>query len=518
MTQFSFPFDIPADLSDQTALWTPRDIWVHLNAARLPHFLEDRRLERKSARRVQLEDFAKYLSTFSNTPDGGLLVFGIEDKGKVTGCSGLSVKQLNEIEQCHLDHCPLARPEFKRIPVAVDGKTDFCLAIYVPYIGKLVETSKGEAWIRYGDQKRCMSEEEKRDFRSTRQELSFEQEPATVYSYPADFDLELVQDFCKKFRERDDRPGWSNEEVLLDRLLLQRIDGKLVPLNALVLLAANSPRRTIPGCRLRVQRFATPQEGSGETYSPLQDRFIEGNVVRIISESARLIADWIYDVTWLNKDGKFVTTPEYPRWAWFEAVVNACVHRSYNFSGTEITIKIFPDRMEIESPGGFVPPVNEETIYSTRAARNHNLMDALRYLGYVQMAREGTRRIRDSMQQYELPAPVFRQEALHGVVVKVTLRNRNDHESRKSTTDREVADYFGADVWKGLVDHEVALAAYIFHNKTIQVSEAQRITGRTWSTSKKDLERLTKKGLLMFQPGDYVRDPKATYRIAPRRS
>jgi ATP-dependent DNA helicase RecG len=39
--------------------------------------------------------------------------------------------------------------------------------------------------------------------------------------------------------------------------------------------------------------------------------------------------------------------------------------------------------MEIESPGGFIPPVNEKIIYETRAARNHHLMDALRYLGYV---------------------------------------------------------------------------------------------------------------------------------------
>jgi predicted HTH transcriptional regulator len=93
-------------------------------------------------------------------------------------------------------------------------------------------------------------------------------------------------------------------------------------------------------------------------------------------------------------------------WAWFESLVNACVHRSYSFSGTEITIKVFPDRMEIESPGGFVPPVNEKTIGFTRSSRNHHLMDALRYLGYVRMAREGVRRIRESMSQSPEPTPI----------------------------------------------------------------------------------------------------------------
>src|ERR1700730_575999 len=84
--------------------------------------------------------------------------------------------------------------------------------------------------------------------------------------------------------------------------------------------------------------------------------------------------------------------------------------------------------MEIESPGGFVPPVNEKTIYHTRSARNYHLMDALRYLGYVQMAREGTRRIRESMQEYGLPEPVFKQETLHGVMVRVTLMNNHETE------------------------------------------------------------------------------------------
>jgi ATP-dependent DNA helicase RecG len=125
-----------------------------------------------------------------------------------------------------------------------------------------------------------------------------------------------------------------------------------------------------------VQRFATEEEGVGETFRPQRDKTIEGNLVKPIKECAQVISDLMYDMTWLNSDGKFITTPEYPQWAWFEALVNACVHRSYGFSGSEIFAKFFPDRMEIESPGGFVPPVNEKTIYHARATRNYHLMEA----------------------------------------------------------------------------------------------------------------------------------------------
>jgi len=471
-------------------------------------FAEDRRIDYKQSRRISIDDYATFLSMFSNTPEGGVIVYGADSKGNALGFKDVSHNFINELERAHTTHCPLAKPEFKRIPVIVDGKTDIVVAIYVPYIGRLVETNKGEAFTRYGDSKHKMSEEEKRDYRSTRQELSFELEVA-AYKFPDDFDLRIIQDFCDAFRNKEGQTTWKNEEVLLDRYLLTKQGDALKPTNALVLLAAKDPRRTIPGCRVRIQRFGTDIEGTGSQYSPQRDKFVEGNVVRIIEASSELMRELNYDVTWLNSEGKFVTTPEYPQWAWFEALVNACVHRSYSFSGSEITVKFFPSRLEIESPGGFVPPVNETTIYHTRAARNHHFMDAMRVLGYVRMAREGTRRIRESMKEYGLPEPKFQQEVVHGVVVRVVLEN--DQKTRQRATDADVAAHFGVQVWKRLQSHEIKIAAYTFRNGQIQVSEAQKLTGRTWATSKKDLERLVRSGILEYVAGAYIRDSKSHY-------
>ncbi len=500
--------------SGHIALWTPRDIWIHLNQRYIGIFREDRRVEFKNHKKPDLDDLATYYSTFSNTPDGGMLVYGVADDGEIHGCDHFSVNQINDIEHCHSDRCPMAKPEFKRIPVVVNGRISFCIAIYIPYIGRLVESNKGDAWIRYGESRRKMSEEEKQDFRSTRQELSFELSAATAFQYPRDFDLQIIQDFCDTFREREQQSDWTNEDVLTDRNLLVASGDGLKPVNAFVLMAAHKPGLAIPGCRVRIQRFDTLTEGTGEQYSPLRDKIVEGNLVKIIQSAREAISSIVFDVTWLNSDGKFVTTPEYPQWAWFEALVNACVHRSYSFSGTEITVKIFPDRMEIESPGGFVPPVNEKTIGLTRSSRNHHLMDALRYLGYVRMAREGVRRIRESMMQYRLPEPKFTQEALHGVVVRVILRNNN----RERVSDKAVAEHFGVDVWKNLTEGEIKIAAFAFRNGTIHVLDAQNLTGQTWHTSKKTLERLVKKKVLLFEPGKYIRDSRSKYVLAKPKS
>src|SRR4051794_12702445 len=92
----------------------------------------------------------------------------------------------------------------------------------------------------------------------------------------------------------------------------------------------------------------------------------------------------------------------------------------------------------------------------------------------------------------------------------------NDHETRKRATDRDVAFHFGVELWRTLQEHEIKIAAYAFRNGSIQVSEAQRLTGRTWHTSKKDLDRLTRKSVLEFEPGRFVRDPKAIYKLKER--
>ena len=71
--------------------------------------------------------------------------------------------------------------------------------------------------------------------------------------------------------------------------------------------------------------------------------------------------------------------------AWYEALVNACVHRSYNLKNMNIFIRMFDDRLEIESPGGFPPLVTPENIYYTEHPRNPFLFNAMFYLKLVRV-------------------------------------------------------------------------------------------------------------------------------------
>ena len=67
-----------------------------------------------------------------------------------------------------------------------------------------------------------------------------------------------------------------------------------------------------------------------------------------------------------SEDGIFVTEEEYNEFVRTEIVVNAATHRDYGIKGTDIQIKMFDDRLEVDSPGTFAGMVKNENIrYST---------------------------------------------------------------------------------------------------------------------------------------------------------
>lgn len=63
----------------------------------------------------------------------------------------------------------------------------------------------------------------------------------------------------------------------------------------------------------------------------------------------------IKERTFLGQDGKFVTIPEYPEFAWKELIVNAITHRDYSIKGTDaikldksITIEMLSKTCSVE--------------------------------------------------------------------------------------------------------------------------------------------------------------------------
>src|SRR5690349_10803980 len=141
-------------------LLAPDEIYEKADEALLVAIKEDKRIERKPAQ-THPPQFGEYASMWANTgPDGGLLVVGMEDDGKFTGCLGLGNTGLNKREKAISTYCPDARYEYKRIPVTnVKGEKDFVVLFRVFYReDKVVRDVSQQAFHRVGDEKRQLTE------------------------------------------------------------------------------------------------------------------------------------------------------------------------------------------------------------------------------------------------------------------------------------------------------------------------------------------------------------------------
>jgi ATP-dependent DNA helicase RecG len=491
---------------------TPHDLFSHADEKLLDRLVENSGVEKKSGKygKMQLCD---YFSMWANTsPDGGLILVGVENDGRKSGLMQLSEKQIADLELCGPHLCPDAKFDQKKINILNDaGQSDFVLLFYIRYNPtRVVETHKGRAFIRRGNEKHELDELEKSELRIDKGEIDFEDEYCGLL-YPEQFDLDAVAAFANAVREQlATREKRSDEEILVLKRLGTTVRGRFRANNACALLFSDDPQSKFAGCKLRFTKFDGNIEGVGAKRNAVKDIWIEGTISRIIADASSTMKSQVREFQRLGPDGKFFGGPEYPEEAWYEAIVNACVHRSYNMRNIHINIKMFDDRLEIESPGGFPPGITPENIYTHSVPRNRRLAEAMFYLKYVLIANEGTRRMRELMRQFGLPEPEFRQAELDGLRVRVTLKN--NYALRKEYVDKRAIDTIGHRLFSTLNEKERVLVNYTAEHSQITVADASRIVRGGWKQSKKTLASLVARGILTrVSPLGRSNDPKAHY-------
>lgn len=209
------------------------------------------------------------------------------------------------------------------------------------------------------------------------------------------------------------------------------------------------------------------------------------------------------------------SVPEYPRDAWYEMLVNACVHRSFNIRNAPVFVRMFDDRIEVESPGGFMPQITPETIVGTHRPRNPFVMRSLREFGEVRCISEGTRRMVAEMTAANLPPPEFKQKRTDNLSVICTLRN--NVRDRSNSLDSDAYKSLGQAVAFSLTPEERKIVNYLVEHGKINVSGALRILSTTrWHTARDLLVELEKRGILDYVTSGKPRDAHSHYRLASR--
>lgn len=265
------------------------------------------------------------------------------------------------------------------------------------------------------------------------------------------------------------------------------------------MLFANDLRAVIPGAFIRVLRYEGSEEQFGQKMNAVADRIIEGPLPLQIAEAEKFIAPQIRNFTRLGPSARFVTSPEYPTDVWLEAIVNATVHRSYNLRHMNIFVKMFNDKIAIDSPGSFMPPTTATTVYDAHNPRNPNLMWGMYYFDFVQCAFEGTRRMRSGMREQGLPDPIFEQKTAGIFQVSVVLKNNIEH--AKSFIRAEVAPVIDPIIFESLSQDERLLVNWMAEGKGLNVTEAMDVLNKDWRATKAIFDTLEDKKVVMRTPG-----------------
>ena len=449
---------------------------------------EDQWFDRKSIR-VRAQDLDRPLTAFANA-EGGVIVIGLSD-GRVEGIRSHASKQ-NAIRQAALDFTvPPVRAHVEQVGCINDaGEVDALLVIRVDP-GELVhETRAGDVYLRVGDESRKLGF-------AARQELEFDKGQGQYDGRPvpdvriADLDRKLVQNYRS-------RVGASSDLKLFRARSLVTVKDELT--NAGYLLFAPRPQDLFPEAYIRVIRFLTSERGTGARLGVEEgsDIRIEGPIPRAIQEADRVISELIPKRRALAESGLFEARPIVPREAWLEGVVNAAIHRSYSLSGDHIRVEIYPDRVEIESPGRFPGLANPALpLEIPRFARNPRIARVCADLRIGQELGEGIKRMFDEMRIVGLRDPAYRQTAGS---VRLTLaalpRLPATQAARLPKGSQQILDALRTAGVAGLGSGEVAEAA-----------------GLSRPAANARLKALREEGLIVWH-GKSSKDPRARWTLA----
>jgi ATP-dependent DNA helicase RecG len=361
----------------------------------------------------------------------------------------------------------------------------------------------------------CPRESEIHELEIDKRQVDLEKEPVAL-EYPDDFDHELITRFVDGVRKvhQPTSPDHREVDFLVQRRLGCIRNDKFIPNTVCALAFAKDPVDLFPGCKIKFLRVAGEYEQSGEKYNVVKTIPIEGPIPHLLERSASVISSQLRDFSRMGPDKIFYSAPEYPRDAWYEALVNACVHRSYGLKNMNVFVKMFDDKLTIESPGGFPPLVTPENIYVTHHPRNPVLMHAMFYMGLVKEHAEGTKRMRDTMEGMNLPPPQFEQvqSGMGFSQVRVTLRSHI--KQRGVWVDKDVTIALGENLAKNLTSDEKRILNFVAEHGKINVTQCHRLITSTgkWHAAKKLLQRLTSKQLLVHVHSATVeRDARSHY-------
>ena len=404
--------------------------------------LDFKRISSKHGRMIET------LCAFANS-EGGLLVIGVGDaKDLKPGAKPQSrlfgIEENPEAFDDFRRHVmerfapPIERLHWLHLPCVLhDGKPGTIILLRVEKNGMVHSVVGDGTWTRMGASNRQMNAAEIADLHYRRGVRSAVSEPVSVA-------LELLEtDVWRRFVAARGLKSGSFAEQLQRIGLATKVGAEVQPKRAAVLLFADEPGSLLAAhesradIRLMVYDGKTPLPGATPNLKK-PPKTIRGPLIDQIDAAVKTVLDELAQGLTLSGSG-FKTHHLYPERVVKEAIVNAVIHRDYRLN-RDIFIRIFDDRIEVESPGVFPGSITPANIGRAGSkARNPLIAQNLREFPVAPNidAGEGVKMMFAEMSAAQLYPPQYSQNTEAAVEsVTVTLLNLE----RPSAWD-EVSDW-----------------------------------------------------------------------------
>ncbi|MGW0891436.1 ATP-binding protein [Saccharopolyspora sp. NPDC002578] len=289
------------------------------------------------------------------------------------------------------------------------GRGGYVLRVNVHKSRDVKRSTDGTPYLRRGAQNIAVKTEEALDVLKRNKGItSFETETIAI---PVDFveNSEIMIEFMVSI------VPIIEPEVFLKKQLLMHENKPTV---AAALLFSDEPQAALPKrSAIKVYRYkTTDREGTRENlaFPPIT---VEGSLYRQIYGAVSKAVEVIEEIRYLGPLG--LEKIEYPIETLHEIITNAVLHRDYGVAD-DVHIRIFDNRVEIESPGRLPGHITSGNILNERYSRNGNIV---RWINKFPEAPnkdvgEGLNTAFAAMKKLKLKDPVI-SETDHSVLVEV---------------------------------------------------------------------------------------------------
>lgn len=401
----------------------------------------DARVEVKAAVTDVPRAMWETVSAFANT-DGGTIILGlVEDEG-FTPAEGFDANRTVNRVIAGLQQDPKIVPvpdgayrvwrtmvdDAPVVVVEVDslrGRADTPLPCYVKAKGVM-----GGSYKRVNDQDRHLSPYEIYILQTSYRPQGTDQEPVLGAGV-----AELSEDAVRRMLDRIRSTGShaldhvdpNDTHAALGRIGVLAAKG--VPTLAGYLALAMYPQQRYPSLTIDVAVHPSVEKSARGDVRFLDRRVCDGPLPTAIEDAVAAVARNLRRQRRVEGVAG-VDELEVPEEVLREAITNAVTHRDYGelARGSQVAVDVFPDRVEVSSPGGFYGTRSAENVAEGRSdSRNPSLARLLTLVpradgGGVVCENQGSGvpRMMASMRERGLPTPDYSGSDLSGVRVRLS--------------------------------------------------------------------------------------------------